>query len=517
MQSAVTIPQRDQQFAVADVTRVPQTGLRGVAICLAAVVAMLVDGTAANAISSALPYLQGVSAATPDEGSWIISVFNAAYYSTILFSPWLYARLGRKPLLLAALLGFGVISLALAATQPLGWVVALRFLQGICLGAVFVPAAVLLFTSLPLSLLPFAPPFFAVVVLGAGVMGTLLGGFVSENYGGSAVYLPSAVAALVVAAVVYVAAPNLDAPQRELRPDVVGFTLSLVAFTAMQYLANDGERRDWFSDASVVAAAMVLVVAAPAFVLWELRATRPHVNFLLLVQKRNLAVGAAVNVVLGTVGYSIATFVLYLETQIEATATLAGEMIILRFATYIVGIVMAFGLVKRGILNVRAVICIAALGSAAAFVAFAFSMTTTAEAATFVAVSLVFGLFFSMLSQPVPALVLGSLGLADLAAGLSMYKVSAPVGLMIGTGAFQTLLDHRNALHVSELGASITRAHPPVAQYLQRGGTIPTLATIVGGQGQSLAFADAMIGFAVLVVLTVPLIFLADVRPGPRR
>ncbi len=152
--SPAAIPRRRQQFAVPEVKQAPQTGLRAVAITVAAVFVMLVDATAANVINTGLPHLQGLSAATPDEGSWIVTAFNATYYSTILFSPWLYARLGRKPLLLAGLLGFGLTSLMLAATRSLELVVALRFLQGAFLGSVFVPAAVLLFTSLPLALLP---------------------------------------------------------------------------------------------------------------------------------------------------------------------------------------------------------------------------------------------------------------------------------------------------------------------------------------------------------------------------
>src|ERR1700730_3380597 len=128
------IPRRPQQFAVAEVKQSPQTGLRGVAITVAAVFVMLVDATAANVINTGLPHLQGLSAATPDEASWILIAFNAAYYSTILFSPWLYARLGRKPLLLAGLLGFGVTSLMLAATRSFDLVVVLRFLQGAFLG-----------------------------------------------------------------------------------------------------------------------------------------------------------------------------------------------------------------------------------------------------------------------------------------------------------------------------------------------------------------------------------------------
>ncbi len=517
MQSAVTIPRRDQQIAVAEVKQVPQSGTRLLAISVAAVLAILVDGTASNIINSGLPYLQGVLAASPDQASWIVTTFNAAYYSTILFSPWLYARFGRKPLLLTGLVGFGVTSLALVGAHSLPLEIALRFLQGVCLGAVFVPAAVLLFTALPLKLLPFAPPFFAVSVLGSTTMGNAIGGYVADNYGGNAVYLPSAIATLVAAALVYLAAPNVDAPQGRLRPDVIGYTLSVITFGAMQYLANEGERRNWFDDPSIVAAVAILAVAAPAFVLWELGAYRPHVNFLLLAQKRNLAVGAAVNIVLGLVGYSVITFVLYLETQIEATETLAGEMIALRLVTYVVGIVMAFALVKRRILSVRVVICLAALGSAVAFIAFGRSMTTTAEAGSFVTVSLLFGLLFSMLSQPVPALVLGSLGLADLPAGLSIYKVSSPLGLMIGTGLFQTLLDHRTTFHMTELAGSITPAQPTVALYLQHGGSRSTLNAIVQAQAQSLAFQDVMIVFAACVLLAIPLIFFADLRPGPSR
>lgn len=510
------ISRHEQQFAVAEIKRSPQSGVRLVAIGVAAVFAIIIDGIAANVITSALPYLQGAEAASPDQASWIVTAFNAPYFATMLFCPWLYARFGRKPLLLAGLVGFSLASLALAGTQTLACEVALRFLQGLCLGTVYVTAAVLLLTSLPLPVLPFVPIVFSTMALGAGLMGNLIGGSVAENYGGNATYLPGALATLIAAALIF-AAPNVDSPQRQLRPDIIGYTLSIIMFGAMQYLANEGERRNWFGDESIVAAVMVLAVVAPAFVIWELRAIRPHLNLRLLAQKRNLAVGVALNVVLGLVGYAVVPFVLYMETQIEATETLAGEMIFLRLFTYVVGIVLAFSLVKLRILTVRALMCIAAVSSAVLFVAFGETMTTTAEAASFVAISLIFGLFFSMLSQPVPALVLGSLGLGDLPAGLAMYKLSAPVGLMIGTATFQTLLDHRNTMHMTNLAASITLARSPVADYLRHGGSLSALSGIVRAQAQSLAFEDVMIGIAAFVLLTIPLVFFADTRAGSRR
>jgi len=505
----------EQQIAVAEVKQSPQSGPRLFAICVAASLAVLIDGTATNIVNSGIPYLQGNLAATPDESSWILTAFNGPYYSTILFSPWLYARVGGKPLLLTGLGGYCLTSLALLQAHAFPLEIGLRFVQGMMLGCVFVPAAILLFTSLPLALLPFAPPYFVTLVLGSGLMGNLIGGYISENYGGTDVYFFGAIAALMGTALVYFAAPSIDTPQRRLRPDVVGYALSITMFGALQYLANEGERRNWFDDPSVTIAFAVLAVAAPAFVLWELGATTPHVNFRLLKEKRNLAVGGAFNIVLGVVGYSILVFVQYLETQIQATETLAGAVVLLRLATYIVGIIVAFALVKGRVLGVRTVICVAAIGSAVTFFAYALSMTTTAETGSFIVVSLVFGLFFSMLSQPVPALVLGTLGLADLPMGVSIYKVSAPVGLNIGTALFQTLIDHRDTFHMSALAAAVTPARPAIGEFLQQGGDVRTLASLVGSQAQSLAFQDAMIVFGAIVLLVIPIVFLADLGTKP--
>jgi hypothetical protein len=206
-----------------------------------------------------------------------------------------------------------------------------------------------------------------------------------------------------------------------------------------------------------------------------------------------------------------------LETQINATETLAGLMILLRLVTYVLGITAAFALVRYHILSVRAVVCLSAIASALTLIAFGTNMTTTAQTGSFITLSLVFGLFFSMLSQPVPALVLGALGLEDLAHGLAIYKLSPSIGSMIGTGMFQTLLDHRSTLHITELGAAITRARLPIEQFIDHGGKADGLTRLVAVQAQSLAFQDAMIAFAAFTLLTIPIVLFADSGPAPKR
>lgn len=507
-----------QEFAVAEVAQHPQGGVRMVAIIAAVALAMLVDGTSSASITAGLPYIAGRAAATPDESSWFVSAFNAPYYATILLSPWLYARFGRKHLLLAGLLGYAVFSALLVVTSSYELTVALRFCQGLFLGCVFVPVVILLFTSLPLAGLRLAIPSFALIVLTAGAIGTLVGGYLCETFGEEALFIPGIVATAAAAALVWRFAPHHDRPQPQLRFDIIGYALSLLAFGAAQYLTNEGERRNWLDDGNVANAFIVLLFAVVAFLAWELfYCPRPHAKFRLFVTYRNLAVGSSINLLLGAVGYSVTILSLYLQSSIESTITLAGEVIALRVLTYVAGIIIAFILISQRIVDIRAVLIAAVLASAAALYGFAHLMTPTAEAASFIAISLVFGLFFGMLSQPVPSLVIGALPLPDLPAGIAIYKLTAPIGLMAGTSFVSWFVDHRAAFNAAELAPALNLSRSAVWPFSDaHGSTLARLSALVVQQAQDLAYRDATILLAAVLLLIIPLVFLV-VPPKPRQ
>jgi DHA2 family multidrug resistance protein len=503
-----------QRFGFPDVTPRPQPGLRGVAIVTSAIFAILVDQTSTAIINTGLPYLQGITAASPDDASWIITAFNATYYAFILLSPWMMGRVGRTRLMVGAFIGFSLTSFVLAATSDYHVFIVLRTIQGAFLGCIFVPAALLLFTSLPLRALKFAPPGFVLVSLSGGTLGTVIGGFFADEYGGSSVFIPGAVATLVTAVLIAVAVNAPDRPQPDLRFDATGVALSIATFAAMQFLANEGERRNWFDDSAIVRAAVLLAVVLPLFVVYELFVTRdPHVDFRMFVRHRNLSVGAIINIGIGAVGYSVTVFVGYLQAALGATPTLAGALVLVRLATYAFGVPAAFYLIAQLGFDIRAVVILGVLGSAAGLWAFSNSMTTTADFDAFVGISLVFGFFFGMMNQPMGALVIGSMPLPLLAAGVSIYKLSSPVGLMIATGGMQTLLDHSFAAFHSAIAGNLALARAPVNRYVQmHHGNAASLAGIASSQAQTLAYASVMLTFAFIVLIVVPIIFLAKVQ-----
>lgn len=508
----------EQRFAVPDVAARPQPGLRGLTIVISAVLAILVDTTSTSIINTGLPYLSGITAASPDEASWIVTAFNAAYYAFILFSPWMMARIGRKRLMVTALFGFSATSLLLAIGAEYDTFIALRFVQGACLGCVFVPAALLLFTSLPLRALKFAPPGFVFVALSGSTLGTVIGGYFADEFGGNYVFIPGCVATFATALLIAFAVNTTDRPQPGLRFDAAGLALSVMSFGAMQFLSNEGERRNWFDDSSIVMGAALLAVVLPGFIVYELFVTRdPHVDFRMFVKHRNLSVGGAINVAIGAAGYSVSLFVGYLQAALGATPTVAGALVLVRLATYAVGVPLAFFLITSRRLDLRAVVVIGVLGSAAGLSAFSRSMTTTADLAAFVNLSLLFGLFFGMLNQPMGALVIGSMPLPLLAAGVSIYKLTSPIGLLIATGAIQTVLDHRTAFFLSAISGDLGFGRAAVEHYVHlHHGNVSGLAAIAAAQAQTLSYAYAMLLLGLVLLIVIPIVFLAKIqRPAP--
>jgi len=500
-----------QRFIEVNVKPEPRAGLAGWAIVLAGVLALFLDASATNMINTGLPFLEGRVAASPDEGSWLLITFNAMYYATIGLSPWLYVCIGRKRLLLISLTGFAVTSLALATVTSLDLMLALRAAQGAFAGAIFVPAALLMFLSLPTKLLPIGIPAFALVSLAGSSAGALLGGYFAETYGAGSVFLPGAVATIMICILIAVAAPNTD--QTERTPfDLPGFALSVLMFGAMQFLANEGERRDWFNDANVVLSAVLFAFSAVSLVMWELTGARyPHLNLHLFAHHENLRVGTIVNVIVGFLGFSITVFVIFLEQTLGASATISGEMIMLRVVTYFIGIPLAYILIFKKLLDIRVALSIAAVGTALSFVGFAHLMTSTSDLASFVLISLVFGFFFGALNQPTPSLVLSSLPSNELVAALPFYKLTGPIGSMVAFGVCQTFLDHRIALVQTREAAAMTLQNPGVALFMARGGSPAALTAFATGQATVIAEASLTFLLAIATLTLIPIVLFVRV------
>lgn len=120
-----------------------------------------------------------------DAAFWSGIAGSAAGISMFLSSPiWgiLADRMGRKPMVLRAMFGGGVVIAVTGLVHNIYAIVGLRFLQGLLSGTV-AAASALVAASTPRDKLPFAMGLLMVAVYGGNAVGPLIGGVLADKLG----------------------------------------------------------------------------------------------------------------------------------------------------------------------------------------------------------------------------------------------------------------------------------------------------------------------------------------------
>ncbi|WP_217176645.1 MFS transporter [Streptomyces sp. AC495_CC817] len=303
-------------------------------ICLAQLTVLL-DNTVLNV---AIPSLTEELGAATSDIQWMISAYSLVQSGLLLTAGSAADRYGRKKMLIAGLVLFGIGSLVAGLAQSTGQLIAARAGMG-------VGGALLLTTTLAVAMQIFTPDeqpraigiWAAVNALGFAA-GPLLGGFMLGHFWWGAIFLINLpVAALGVVAVIALV-PESKNPQGD-RPDLLGALLSTVGMTALVYAIISGPEHGWTSG-RVLATAAVAAVVLTAFAYWESRIPYPMLDLQFFRDRR--FTGAVAGAVLITFGMGGALFLLTQHLQfvlgydaLEAglrTAPLALVVVALNFS-----------------------------------------------------------------------------------------------------------------------------------------------------------------------------------------
>ncbi|WP_215456782.1 MFS transporter [Streptomyces sp. ATCC 21386] len=303
-------------------------------ICLAQLTVLL-DNTVLNV---AIPSLTEELGAATSDIQWMINAYSLVQSGLLLTAGSAADRYGRKKMLIAGLVLFGIGSLVAGLAQSTGQLIAARAGMG-------VGGALLLTTTLAVAMQIFTPEeqpraigiWAAVNALGFAA-GPLLGGFMLGHFWWGAIFLINLpVAALGVVAVIALV-PESKNPQGD-RPDLLGALLSTVGMTALVYAIISGPEHGWTSG-RVLATAAVAAVVLTAFAYWESRIPYPMLDLQFFRDRR--FTGAVAGAVLITFGMGGALFLLTQHLQfvlgydaLEAglrTAPLALVVVALNFS-----------------------------------------------------------------------------------------------------------------------------------------------------------------------------------------
>ncbi|PSM39227.1 MFS transporter [Streptomyces dioscori] len=322
----------------------PQRWLILGVICLAQLTVLL-DNTVLNV---AIPTLTEELGAGTSDIQWMINAYSLVQSGLLLSAGSAADGYGRKKMLVAGLVLFGIGSLVAGLADTTGQLIAARAGMG-------VGGALLLTTTLAVAMQIFAPDeqpkaigiWSAVNALGFAT-GPLLGGFMLDHYWWGAIFLINLpVVALALTAVislvpeskaVFFRGATPGPPERGDRPDLLGALLSTIGMTALVYAIISGPEHGWTSARVLGTAALALAVLA-FFAYWESRIPYPMLDLHFFRDRR--FTGAVAGAVLITFGMGGALFLLTQHLQfvlgygpLEAglrTAPLALTVVALNF------------------------------------------------------------------------------------------------------------------------------------------------------------------------------------------
>ncbi len=232
---------------------------------------VLVVGLDLTVLNLALPTISGDLHASTGDLQWISDAYSLVLAAVMLPAGLLGDRLGRKRVLLVALVLFGASSAACAYAASTGELIAARAVLGVGAAAIF---------PLSLSVIPvlFAPEERqkAIALMASATfisfpVGPIVGGYLLDHFWWGSVFLINVpVVALALAAVV-VLPPESRSEQRP-SVDVAGVLLSSAGLTGLTYGFIRADENGW-SDALALASIAAGVLVLTAFVAWERRLT----------------------------------------------------------------------------------------------------------------------------------------------------------------------------------------------------------------------------------------------------
>lgn len=240
-------------------------------------------------VNVVLPQLQGALSTTPEQISWVVTLNVIATAVATPATGWLVSRWGERKVMLWAVLGFSLASLACATADSLIPLLIYRVAQG-AFGAPLMPVSqALIVATYPPEERAFAQGVFGMAVVVGPAVAPALGGYIAEEYNWRWVFLlvlPMCAVAFV-GVLLFIRGP---VRRQTARLDWTGFIAISLVITAAQLMMDRGERLDWFESYEIWAYVSLMAAAGWVFTLHTATHASPFINPQLF-KDRNFVIG----------------------------------------------------------------------------------------------------------------------------------------------------------------------------------------------------------------------------------
>jgi len=410
----------------------------------------ILDITIANV---SIPTIAGALGVSTNQGTWIISAYSVAAAIAVPLTGWLARRIGEVKLFVMSVLAFTLMSALAAFSVNLTMLVTFRLLQGFVSGPMVPLSQTLLVRNFPPEKRGAALGLWAMTVILAPICGPLLGGYISDNFHWSWIFLINIPIGLFGGITVWLLMRNRDSATVRLPLDAIGLLLMVLGIGSLQLMLEIGKDYDWYASSFITALAIIAAVSLTFFIAWMLTSTQPVVD-LSLFKDINFRYG----VILLSVGFmvyfgSVVIFPLWLQTVMGYTAAQAG------MATAPIGIftLILSPILGRNIarLNLRALATFAfiVMGGMSLWNSF---MSLDIDFWKIINPRLVQGIGMACFFLPVQSLMLANITPDRMAAASGLSNFLRTLGAAMGTAISVTSWEHLATNHHARLTENVT-------------------------------------------------------------
>ncbi|PSH64792.1 MFS transporter [Phyllobacterium brassicacearum] len=412
---------------------------------------------AAQFPSSNIADVQGGVFSTPDEASWILTVYTMASFVGIVTSGLFIRTLGIGRYLALSATVYAITALACATAPALAVMIALRTIQGFSAGG-FGPAAfVTVFTVMGGPRLPFGVTLLAFVLVFPTTSGPVISGFVEDSFGWQTLFLVQAGIGVVLARAAYTWLPRQLPDWSALKTDWVAVFLLSLTLASLALVLSQGTRRFWFENDMIVWWTTVFMGALAGFVFLARFSPMPLMAPRLLLS-RKFGIPIGLNLVF-RVGVVVTSYLVpqFLSVVQGYRPLEVAELMLWAVMAQLVALPLVWRLMHH--FDTRTVMAFGLLLCAAG-TAVGISGTALFAAEQFRLMLVVYSA--GQLLFLVPALVIGSGSLkpADLPTASLAFNVTTLGGTTLGTGIVSHFVTERQKFHSNIITENVSLYHP---------------------------------------------------------
>lgn len=478
-------------------------------------------------VNVSLPHIAGSLSASIDEATWVLTSYLVANAIVLPLTGWLGSYIGRKRLLMAAVIGFTGASFLCGLAPSLPVLVIFRIAQGASGGMLQPLSQAVMLEAFPPQDRGKAMGFWGLGIVVAPMLGPVLGGWLTDTYSWRWVFyinIPVGIASIFMTKLFIFDPPYLR--KASARVDYMGIGLLTVGIGALQFVLDKGQEEDWFSSRWITGLAVLAFGTLVSFVVHELRTPTPVLH-LRVFRLRTYAAGVFLMTLLGFVLYgSLVLLPILLQTLLGYPALKAGIAMFPRGLGSFIAMPLVGAMVSR--VDPRKMLALGFVG--AAFTLFQLSwLNLNAGYWDIFWPQFVQGVCLALLFVPLTTVTMDPIPKEEMGNATSIFNLMRNMGASVGIAAATTMLARGSQQYINILGSHVTPYSLPAqitlerlrALFMARGSDLATatqqahaaLFGMVQRQASMLSFLNTFRLLGIIFLAVLPLVLLLK-RPA---